>query len=151
MPGANSSDLKVSSTLIKLGSFSLKIPNLEIASSCIHVTGPNGSGKSTFLKLLAGLIEGQEPSTGTNEKGITIGYVPQNYRATLLPWLSAEQNVKLLNESEDQVSMLLGLNFSRSDLNKKPFQLSGGQCQRIAIVRDCRPKVDLLLRSESVV
>src|ERR1700757_1040651 len=41
------------------------------------VVGANGTGKSSLLKVLAG-IEGLDSGTVTTQKGVTIGYLPQD-------------------------------------------------------------------------
>src|SRR5438477_11897893 len=40
------------------------------------IVGGNGTGKSSLLKVLAG-IEGLDSGTITTQKGVTIGYLPQ--------------------------------------------------------------------------
>src|SRR5215472_3617431 len=40
------------------------------------IVGPNGSGKSSLLKVLAG-IEGLDSGSITTQKGVSIGYLPQ--------------------------------------------------------------------------
>src|SRR5437667_4885715 len=40
------------------------------------IVGGNGTGKSTLLKMLAG-IEGLDSGTISTQKGVTIGYLPQ--------------------------------------------------------------------------
>src|ERR1035437_2914818 len=40
------------------------------------IVGASGTGKSTLLKVLAG-IEGLDSGTVTTQKGVTIGYLPQ--------------------------------------------------------------------------
>lgn len=119
----------------------------------ITLLGKSGSGKSTFLNLLAGLdapTSGkitllQQDLTALSETERTIlrrqsiGFIFQAYN--LIPTLTVEENLKLPLE-------LLGRSLSKADMKahleevemeqalyKFPDQLSGGEQQRIAIVR----------------
>src|SRR5262245_3996649 len=107
-----------------------------------------GSGKSTLMNLLSGLLM---PDRGT----ITIGGTPvtgvrndaavvfQNY--SLLPWLSALENVRLgveaafpgitLEEQRTRAREALQRVGLGQALDRKPRQLSGGMRQRVAIAR----------------
>lgn len=66
----------------------------------VCLVGPSGCGKTTLLKILCGLIS---PSAGeVRFKGNVItkpprglALVSQDYTRSLLPWLSAEENVAL--------------------------------------------------------
>jgi len=112
--------------------------------SIVCVVGPTGCGKSTLLRLAAGL---EEPEAGhvdapSGRKGEgQIGYLTQ--RHTLLPWLTAADNVKLplriRGEAEDVVEErsrdaleLLGL---AAFAGLYPYELSGGMQQRAALGR----------------
>jgi NitT/TauT family transport system ATP-binding protein len=74
------------------GTVALSATSLDLAADeLVALVGPSGCGKSTLLRMLAGL---DEPSSGTVESATTqVGYVFQD--ATLLPWLTALQNVTL--------------------------------------------------------
>jgi NitT/TauT family transport system ATP-binding protein len=72
--------------------FDLDIPRGEL----ISVFGPNGCGKSTLINMIAGLIQpdaGQILFDGMRLDEIKFGYVFQNYREALFPWLSAFDNI----------------------------------------------------------
>src|SRR5258706_13971589 len=72
--------------------FDLDIPRGEL----ISVFGPNGCGKSTLINIVAGLIPpdaGQILFDGMLLHEIKFGYVFQNYREALFPWLRAFDNV----------------------------------------------------------
>jgi len=87
--------------------------NLKIAKhDKIALVGSNGTGKSTFLKLLNG-IEIPESGLIIKQKGITIGYLPQDLIAfkgfTLFEEVkSAIPNIKALEERE--IEIIDGLN-----------------------------------------
>ena len=126
----------------------------------ISLIGHSGCGKSTLLNLVAGLLE---PSNGllllANKEikgpGPERAVVFQNH--SLLPWLSAFENVylaveKVFGDSETKAQLkartravleLVGLNHAA---NKLPGEISGGMKQRVGIARALAmaPKVLLL-------
>src|SRR6202142_2859633 len=72
--------------------FDLDIPRGEL----ISVFGPNGCGKSTLINMIAGLIPldaGQVLFDGMRLDEIKFGYVFQNYREALFPWMRAFDNI----------------------------------------------------------
>jgi osmoprotectant transport system ATP-binding protein len=125
--------------------------------------GPSGCGKSTLLRLLIGLIF---PDSGTitiekespGPKNVLrlrrqIGYVIQ--QGGLFPHLTARQNVELMarylgrskTEIEANVIRLAHLTkFPLDGLDRYPLQLSGGQNQRVSLMRALilEPKILLL-------
>ena len=59
--------------------------------------GPNGCGKSTLINMVAGLIPvdaGEILFDGKPLREIKFGYVFQNYREALFPWLRAFDNIE---------------------------------------------------------
>src|SRR5215204_5795594 len=73
--------------------FDLDIPKHRIVS----VFGPNGCGKSTLINMIAGLVPidaGQILFAGKPLRVVKIGYVFQNYREALFPWLRAIDNIE---------------------------------------------------------
>lgn len=132
----------------------------------VTVIGPSGSGKSTMLNMI-GLLD--TPTEGTvrldgrdvtdfsedeltEERRSGIGFVFQNFH--LLPTLTATENVELpsmWNTSVDrherarELLQRVGLADRRTHT---PDQLSGGQCQRVAISRALINKPDILLADE---
>ncbi len=132
----------------------------------IAIVGPSGSGKSTLLYLLSGLdrptagrilFEGREVESRAEWTAIRarrIGFVFQSFH--LMPTLSARENVELpmtapgLGEREkrrrsEELLEAVGLPDRR---NHRPGELSGGECQRVAIARSLANQPDLLLADE---
>jgi osmoprotectant transport system ATP-binding protein len=116
------------------------------------IIGRSGSGKSTLLQIINGLIR---PSKGNvevfgepidyskiNETRLKIGYSVQG--TGLFPHMTIYNNISLLGKitnqlkhvTEMRVDMLMSLvNLSPGFKTKYPYQLSGGEQQRVGICR----------------
>lgn len=127
----------------------------------VCIIGHSGCGKSTILNVLAGLdsptdggviMDGKEVSGPSLERGVVF----QNY--SLLPWLSALQNVEFgvkarwsewtkeqVRDHSIRYLEMVGLSHS---LDRKPSQLSGGMRQRVSIARAFATSPKLLLLDE---
>lgn len=142
---------------------SLSIP----ACKSLMFIGPSGSGKSTILRVIAGLVvpdSGHVTLNGmvipTDEKELldyrrSLGTVFQSWN--LFPHLTALENVSLplyrvhgLSRKEAyQRAMELLTRFGLQDhASKYPGELSGGQSQRVAIVRAVAIQPRVLLFDE---
>src|ERR1700680_1842620 len=122
--------------------FDLDIPRGELTS----VFGPNGCGKSTLINIIAGLIApeaGQILFDGMLLNKIKFGYVFQNYREAMFPWLRAFDNVayplKVAGvskaERDARVEKIVATLNVKIDLKLYPYQMSGGQQQLVSIMR----------------
>lgn len=135
--------------------FDLDIPKGKIVS----IFGPNGCGKSTLINMIAGLIPidgGEILFDGKSLKDTTIGYVFQNYREALFPWWRTLDNIayplKLMGKSKAEVDRRLEelvASFDvKFDLNRYPYELSGGQQQTASIMRALAPNPEVLFLDE---
>lgn len=146
------SNLEKDLPILKNINFELK--KGELAS----LIGPSGCGKSTLLRILSGL---EFPSSGNiylNEHDITktpanqrsIGMVFQDY--ALFPHLTSAENILIaLNKnsySNEQYQNLIHLFQIQDVLEKFPHQISGGQMQRVAIVRTLIRSPEIILLDE---
>ncbi len=114
----------------------------------IALMGPSGCGKTSLLRVSAGL---QKPYSGSvinsAERTAMVFQEPR-----LLPWLSAEDNVKLTiptgaKTSSPPVNWLEKLGIAEA-AKKRPDELSGGMQQRVALARALAYEADLLLLDE---
>ncbi len=147
----------------------LKGVNLSFRKSeFVSVLGPSGCGKTTLLNIIGGLdhytagemfIDGVSTVNYTDRDWDTyrnhrIGFVFQSYN--LIPHQTVSENVELAlsisgvdkaervrraHEALDKVGL-------GGQYNKKPNQLSGGQCQRVAIARALVNNPGILLADE---
>jgi len=135
--------------------FDLDIPRGEL----ISVFGPNGCGKSTLINMIAGLIPvdaGEILFDGMRLDEIKFGYVFQNYREALFPWMRAFDNIayplKMMKvppaERKLRTEKLVAHLGVKLDLNLYPYQMSGGQQQLVSIMRALVVEPEILFLDE---
>lgn len=165
-------ELKNISKSFKQGKDKVKVLdsiNLKIESSqVVALVGPSGSGKTTFMQI-AGLldkpesgevlIEGESLSSANDNKLTiarreTLGFIYQFHN--LLPEFTALENVvlpQLINNIDSKTANKnakialekIGL---KNRLNNFPGELSGGEQQRVAVVRSLINNPKLVLADE---
>ncbi|MFX1514700.1 MAG: ABC transporter ATP-binding protein [Promethearchaeota archaeon] len=138
----------------------------------ISILGPSGCGKTTLLMIITGLLE---PSAGfikiedhlinelsTKEKLFYyrkhIGLMLQNPRENVIWDLSVFDNVFFpivlcsthpnLQEGKTRVKTLLKQVDLETKASRKPFQLSGGELQRLSLAIALANNPDLLILDE---
>jgi len=121
--------------------------NFEIISGeILYILGPSGTGKTTLLNIISGLVT---PISGKIDRKFSkLSYVFQEDR--LLPWLTVEENIKLVNPkiNLNDFQLLIQNMSLEKDVNKKPNELSGGMKQRTSIARALAYDPDILLMDE---
>ncbi|WP_285141486.1 ABC transporter ATP-binding protein [Lactococcus petauri] len=139
--------------------------NLSIESHEFFVlAGSSGGGKTTLLKMVNRLIEPNKGQVFIDDQDIQtinlrdlrlqIGYVLQ--QIALFPNMTVLENIGIIptmkgwskRETRERVLELLplvGLDAEKY-LNRYPHELSGGEAQRIGILRAiaCKPKIILM-------
>lgn len=146
----------------------LKPCSLSIeAGETVAVVGPSGSGKSTLLNLIGTLdspsggsitLDGQDLSSLDENalatlRNSAVGFIFQNH--SLLPQCSALENVLLptlatgtAKSHRERAEELLAKVGLAERAHQRPGQLSGGECQRVAVVRALINSPKLLLCDE---
>ena len=126
------------------------------------ILGASGSGKSTLLNILSGLerpdggnvFYGDEDITTLSDSALTrfrrdnIGFVFQQYY--LLSGMTVEKNVRMgadLASNSDYIDIIKAFGLGEK-LEKYPSQLSGGEQQRVVIVRAIAKKPKVLFADE---
>jgi lipoprotein-releasing system ATP-binding protein len=137
----------------------------------IAIMGPSGSGKTTLMNII-GLLDkpesgkiffnGNSISEYTDEESAVyrnrnIGFVFQEH--LLLPHLTVSENIFLplmagnytageLSIKEKHISLLLTKTGISDLVSKYPSQISGGEAQRVALVRALVNNPSILLADE---
>lgn len=143
--------------------------NMEVSKGeFIAVMGPSGSGKSTFLNMISTI---DSPTNGSvevngfnphimNDEALSkfrreeLGFVFQQFNLIntltigeniMLPLTLSGNKLSTIQNKLDEVSNLLNI---QSILNKRTYEVSGGQAQRAAIARAVINSPSLLLADE---
>lgn len=134
----------------------------------VAIMGPSGSGKSTLLNVISTidqptngsvLINGNNPHHMKDEelahfRRKTLGFVFQDFNLVntltvgeniMLPLTLEGVSVKQIKQKVEEVAQLLGI---EKLLNKRTFEISGGQAQRTAVARAVVTNPSLLLADE---
>lgn len=160
---------KISKSFIQRGLVLNELSMIVNEGDSIAIMGPSGSGKTTLLNIL-GLLERPDvgdvtfrdnPISGYSEddaafyRNRNIGFVFQDH--LLLPYLTVKENIYLPllamqgnkdSEKEKHITNIIE-NIGITDLlNKYPYQISGGEAQRVSLVRALANKPSVLLADE---
>ncbi len=138
----------------KNSDFIIKGANFDIRKKeTLAIMGSNGSGKSTLLKLLCNMLRSQRGKI-KNDKNLKICMVPQNPQALFTEITLQEELYAALNkdntmkENIKKVDEMLSLMDLTSLAEANPYDLSGGEQQRLAIGKILLTEPDILLLDE---
>lgn len=122
--------------------------------------GPNGCGKTTLLNVIVGVetLDSGSVTVSANAGSLRskVGFIFQDYRGNLMPWLTVAQNIafplKVLGvpkrERLAKVEELLSRYGFHLDLNARTYTLSGGQAQLTSILRALVIDPEILIMDE---
>lgn len=130
----------------------------------VGIVGPSGCGKSTLLRLIAGF---QQPHDGRIAKRLDPSLhcpISMMFQSdTLVPWMTAEQNVLLFSkfrrwrrsalrtskaELKTKAEELFAMVHLEEATRKYPYQMSGGMRRRLAFATAVAPNPQVLLLDE---
>ena len=151
-------------TVYAVRDVSLTVPPGEL----LAIVGRSGSGKTTLLNLIAGLDRPDDGSVYLDGRDITsaseaeltalrrshIGFVFQSFG--LLPLLSAAENIALAlriagassRDEGQRTRELLEMVGLSARAGHRPYELSGGEQQRVAVARALANRPRLLIADE---
>ena len=156
--------------IFKLGETETKVLrslNLHIwKGDFVAIIGASGSGKSTALNMMGLLdtptsgnifLDGKDLSSMTDEERALLrsqkfGFVFQQYN--LIPWLTAYENVllPLIFARKKIEANKLEMDFQKIGLKERskhrPFELSGGEQQRVALLRALANDPEIIIGDE---
>ena len=123
--------------------------SLEIkAGEFVSIVGQSGCGKSTLLNCVAGFL----PCDGTITGPKRIGFVFQDH--SLYPFMTCRENVALglahlqNGQRQKRVAEYMEIIGLPDYGDRYPWQLSGGESQRVAVARAFAPEPDAVLLDE---
>ncbi len=144
-----------------LQNLSLQLDHAE----AIAIIGPSGAGKSTLLRLLSKIESPEDGEIHVNDTDVVrvqakdyykkIGFVFQSHN--LFPHLTALENITLVlekvhnktSEEARKIAVDLLTQFELVEhMNKRPSQLSGGQAQRVSIIRSLAISPEVMFLDE---
>lgn len=125
----------------------------------ISIVGGNGTGKSTLLKIIGGIQSPLKGSIKFQGKRITkpnpsqIGYLPQNPKAlfvhdTVRDHLYGTIRHLQLENGEEKLHRLISLFKIEPLMDRHPYDVSGGEMQKIALITVLLPSPKILLLDE---
>jgi len=156
----------------RLGEDDIEVLNgIEISiqqGETFAIVGPSGSGKTTLLQIIGLLdsptrgelyVRGESPED-LNDKSKSrlrnefFGFIYQFHHLlneftalenTMMPLLIREQSTKEARRKAKNLLIRIGLEHR---INHKPHELSGGECQRVAVARALVTSPSLILADE---
>ncbi len=151
----------------------IEVERFEVQKSqhCF-IHGPSGCGKSTLLGLMTGILSASSGSIKVlgrdfakmslierdRYRGLHIGYIFQMFN--LIPFLSVRDNLLLPSkffgakhkmsqqETAEKIDQLASRLSIKDSLDKKPWQMSIGQQQRVAAARALLSAPELIIADE---
>jgi putative ABC transport system ATP-binding protein len=126
----------------------------------VGIVGPSGSGKTSLLNILTRLDKNHEGEVLYNNVSLDsdnkitkfykndLGYLLQNFG--LVDNMTIKENIDLYVDSYDENELIKSLEYFgiNANIKEKIYNLSGGEQQRIALIRVLLKKPKIILADE---
>lgn len=142
----------------KLKNFSIHAA-FDIDEEIVVLFGPSGAGKTSLLNCIAGLTHPNKGEITLNSRQLfhsghkpmpiqkrNIGYLFQDF--ALFPHMTVKRNIAYGMKDELLVQQLIKVTGMEHLLDSYPHQISGGEKQRLALIRALATKPEALLLDE---
>jgi oligopeptide transport system ATP-binding protein len=160
--------IRVSNAVVRFGDLSA-VDGVTLAvpeEACFGVVGESGSGKTTLMRTILGLqrltsgsitISSLSANANARQRARVIQAIFQDPASSLSPRRSIGQSLEevgeLLRERSDSLASRINetlrrLGLSSSVIDKYPYQLSGGEARRVALLRALLVQPRILIADE---
>ncbi len=134
----------------------LKGLNLKIKKGEFYaILGGNGSGKTTALSLIAGINKPYRGKINFSDKALKVSMLPQNPQALFVAKSVEDELCEVLSdikipesEKQEKISKVISLCNLETVLSRHPYDLSGGEAQRVALGKVLLTSPDVILLDE---
>ncbi|MGI2260999.1 ATP-binding cassette domain-containing protein [Shewanella sp. GXUN23E] len=145
--------LRLHKVVVKRGRSRIVLPDLELRGGDIcGLRGPSGVGKSTLASVLAGMtcVASGEVMTAKQSKGGNnpVQWVIQQGELAFNPRLTLAESLDEAWHGREMGELVSQLEIEPGWLSRRPGTLSGGQLQRINLLRALNPDTRYVLCDE---
>lgn len=145
--------LELSQATVRYNSMTLPLPDISLQrGERLGLSGRSGSGKSTLARILSGhlsLTEGNLIApAGVKGKANPVQWIGQQPALAFNPKWRIQQSLDEAYQEHDFTDKLAQYRIQAEWLTRYPHQLSGGELQRLNIVRALPPTTSFLICDE---